>query len=153
MFQLSFLIAHKQKYLSSFLCAESLKQTFKKKNREHFTCFRFFFFYILWTRAQENICSESRGTFALTHLPELMVDQLQPGHVQVVQVVAAVARRLDAARRLLRAAALTARQLRQQSGAIHKDICSLLKKNKTKNKNKYGICYRSITRKAQRRGC
>lgn len=51
-----------------------------------------------------------------------MVDQLQPGHVQVVQVVAAVAGRLDAARRLLRAADLTARQLRQQSGAIHKDI-------------------------------
>lgn len=63
-----------------------------------------------------------------------MVDQLQPGHVQVVQVVAAVARRLDAARRLLRAAALTARQLRQQSGAIHKDICSLLKKTKQKTK-------------------
>lgn len=59
-----------------------------------------------------------------------MVDQLQPGHVQVVQVVAAVARRLDAARRLLRAADLTARQLRQQSGAIHKDICREFKKKK-----------------------
>lgn len=63
-----------------------------------------------------------------------MVDQLQPGHVQVVQVVAAVARRLDAARRLLSAADLTARQLRQQSGAIRKDICREFVKKKQKRK-------------------
>lgn len=51
----------------------------------------------------------------LTHLPELVVNQFQPGHVQVVQVVAAEGRRPGAAPPRQPAVAF-ARQLRQQSG-------------------------------------
>lgn len=54
----------------------------------------------------------------LTHLPELVIDQLQPGHVQVVQVVAAEMRRPSAAPPLWPAVGL-ARHLRQQSGDKH----------------------------------
>lgn len=55
--------------------------------------------------------------FALTHLSELMVDQLQPGDVQVIQVIAAVAlggRRLGAALPLLHVVGQTACRLWQQ---------------------------------------
>lgn len=40
-----------------------------------------------------ELFSSAFEMLALTHLPELVVDQPQPGHVQVVQVVAAVALR------------------------------------------------------------
>lgn len=32
----------------------------------------------------------SVSQFALTHLSELLIDQLQPGHIQIIQVIAAV---------------------------------------------------------------
>lgn len=53
---------------------------------------------------------------SLTHVSELLVGQLQPGHVQVVQVVAAVAGRRHGGRRLLAVAEGTAGQLGQQAG-------------------------------------
>lgn len=57
--------------------------------------------------------------FALTHLSELVVDQLQPGNVQVIQVIAAVAlggRRLGVALPLLPVVGQTACWLWQQPG-------------------------------------
>lgn len=66
----------------------------------------------------QNVLDQEASPFALTHLSELMVDQQQPGDVQVVQVVAAVAlgvRRLDVALLLL-AVDLTAQGLWQQPG-------------------------------------
>lgn len=53
---------------------------------------------------------------SLTHLAELLVGQLQPGHVQVVQVVAAVAGWRHGGRRLLAVAEGTAGRLGQQPG-------------------------------------
>lgn len=77
-------------------------------------------------------CSSNYGVsqFALTHLSELVVDQLQPGNVQVIQVIAAVAlggRRLGAALPLLPVAGQTACRLRQQPGTntkIHAESLS-----------------------------
>lgn len=67
----------------------------------------------------QNVLDQEASPFALTHLSELMVDQQQPGDVQVIQVVAAVAlgvRRLDVALLLLLAVDLTAQGLWQQPG-------------------------------------
>lgn len=61
------------------------------------------------------IFREDAGGAGLTHLPELVVHQLQPGDVQIVQVVAAEVRRPGAARPL-RPAVGVAPRLWQQSG-------------------------------------
>lgn len=61
--------------------------------------------------AVKTFSTRKPGQFGLTHLSELMVDQQQPGDIQVVQVIAAVAlgvRRLDVALPLLLVGDLTA---------------------------------------------
>lgn len=85
----------------------------KKSKSEKGVCDRVFAVG-LWEKLVEKSCflGSSAG---LTHLPELVVNQLQPGHVQVVQVVAAEGRRPGAAAPLQPAASF-APQLRQQPG-------------------------------------
>lgn len=81
----------------------------------------------------QNVLGQEESQLGLTHLSELVVDQQQPGDVQVVQVVAAVAlgvRRLDAALLLLLVVDLTAQGLWQQPGANTKMFAELINKIK-----------------------
>lgn len=72
---------------------------------------------------------EDGGGAGLTHLPELVVDQLQPGDVQIVQVVAAEVRRPGAARPLRPAVSLTPR-LWQQSGGKTREFHHLVTRSR-----------------------
>lgn len=79
------------------------------------------------------IFREDAGGAGLTHPPELVVNQLQPGDVQIVQVVAAEVRRPGAARPLRPAVGLTPR-LWQQSGGKTREFHHLV----TRSRDLYG---------------